>query len=656
MTDASAPNLSPPEDATNSSGASPGLPGFFRKLASIVNSGQSRSVILAGQVHDLFYSETADPDSDGSRPGAYVPLIDFLCDRCRIDGLLLLVYELNGPIRLMDSAGNEASDGGWQKLKQAWVAWKAGIDHDQLILRALTDKDLSRQRERLESDFDRNVQDVIGRPTVALEFLRQLTLCSRSRRSDGSAYLNDQLLVFVEGADLMLPAGNGDIGALPPADRHRVAIVQDWFADPGFMNGGDTVVLLAESASLIHPRVAKLPPVLSVDVDAPDEATRLHYIERFLAGHERPAKRSRSIPEGADQPIVKLWAGPKELARFAAGLSIHALRQLLLAAEHRGDVLMPDDVIGQVESFISSQLGEDVIEFKKPAHSLDDVIGASRLRSFIREELIPRFKSDGPDALPGAAVSGPIGGGKTFIFEAVASSLDLPVLVLKNIRSQWFGQTDVVFERLRRVLESLGKVVIFVDEADTQFGSVGPQTHNTERRLTGKIQQMMSDPKLRGKVIWLLMTARIHRLSPDIRRPGRVGDLIIPVLDPLPGSDDRRAFVRWMLGPELLSTITEDELNHLDESISVSSAAGFASLRSRLKARATDAEPLTAEGVLAIARDQLTPDIAATRRYQTLQALVNCTRRSLLPDPEVDEAQREAWLAEINELERRGIT
>ena len=39
------------------------------------------------------------------------------------------------------------------------------------------------------------------------------------------------------------------------------------------------------------------------------------------------------------------------------------------------------------------------------------------------------------------------------------------VLVLKNIRSQWFGQTDVVFERLRRVLNALAKVLIFVDEA-----------------------------------------------------------------------------------------------------------------------------------------------------------------------------------------------
>ena len=78
----------------------------------------------------------------------------------------------------------------------------------------------------------------------------------------------------------------------------------------------------------------------------------------------------------------------------------------------------------------------------------------------------------------------------------------------------WFGQTDVIFERLRRLLMALVKVLIFVDEADTQFGSVGTDAHSTERRLTGKIQAMMSDPQLRGNITWLLMTARIYQLSP----------------------------------------------------------------------------------------------------------------------------------------------
>ena len=110
--------------------------------------------------------------------------------------------------------------------------------------------------------------------------------------------------------------------------------------------------------------------------------------------------------------------------------------------------------------------------------------------------------------------------------------LGIVVLVLKNIRSKWFGGTDILFERLRRIIYALDKSMIFVDEADTQFGGVGEDAHATERRLTGKVQAMMSDPALRGKASWLLITARIHLLSADIRRPGRAGSLIIPLLDP----------------------------------------------------------------------------------------------------------------------------
>jgi len=222
-------------------------------------------------------------------------------------------------------------------------------------------------------------------------------------------------------------------------------------------------------------------------------------------------------------------------------------------------------------------------------------------------------------------------------------------LVCKDIRSQWSVQADVILERLRRVREALEKVVIFVDEADTQFGSVGEGAHETERRLTGKIQGMMSDPKLRGRVIWLLMTARIHLLSPDIRRPGRVGDLIIPILDPI--EEDRIAFIRWMLGPTKLAT---DELvawldkEGLEEDFS---SAGYAALRSQFKA----IPPKDADELKAIVHDFLQPAIKQTRRYQTLQALVNCTRRSLLPDPNISEEDRAQMEAEIRLLESMGI-
>ena len=467
--------------------------------------------------------------------------------------------------------------------------------------------------------------------------MRQLTICSR-------AALAGSLLIFVEAADVLLPAGQGGVSGLPHDQLRRVAIAEDWFCDPAFLNGGDAVVLIADSRSGVHPRVARLPQVLGVEVPAPALELRQNYIETFLKDSPKP---------------VRFWAGeahgPRALAEFAAGLNLHALRQLLAGAAHGGETVTPAGVVGKVEEFIKAQLGEDVIEFKKPAHDLSDVVGFTNLKDFLKSDLIPRFRASGEAALPGAAVAGAIGSGKTFLMEAVASELDLPVLVLKNVRSQWFGQTDVVFEKLRRVLEALQKAVIFVDEADTQFGGVGAGTHDTERRLTGKIQAMMSDPRLRGRILWLLMTARIHLLSPDIRRPGRVGDLIIPVLDPT--GADRRAFLEWAAAPALAGDPPGELLDRLDGELADSaSAAAFASLRGDLKARrAMKGDALTEDELFAAVRDRLPPAIEKTRRYQELQALANCTRRSLLPDPEVSDEARAEWELELRALERLGV-
>lgn len=578
---------------------------FFKQLAGIFNSEQSRSVILSGNVYDLFYLDEE-----------YVPLIPFVSDKSSVKGLTRIVYEQNGPLRVLE---------GRDKLKNAWIAWKAGVDPDTLLVKGLQSKGQS-DFDRLSSQFDSLLMDAIGNPTLALETLRQLTICSRSN-------LKGNLLIIIEAADMLLPAGSGDVASLNDKQAHRVAIVQDWFSDPAFMNGGDSVILVAESRSLVHPRVSRLPQVLNVEVPSPDKTHRLHFIEHFCETSEFPPK---------------MWGSQSDLAVFTAGLSIHALRQLLLGAAYSREPLTPVDIVDKVEEFIQAQVGEDVIEFKKPSHKLSDVHGNSNLKKFLETELLPRFRAPKEKALAGAAVAGPIGGGKTFIFEAVASEMDVPVLVLKSIRSQWYGQTDVIFERLRRVLEALEKVIIFVDEADTQFGGVGQESHATERRLTGKIQAMMSDPRLRGRVIWLLMTARIHLLSPDIRRPGRVGDLIIPVLDP--AGDDRLAFLRWVANSVLLGP-TDEDIAKLDELTPGYSAAAFASLRSQLKAN----ECKTIEEVVSVVEDQILPAIGQTRQYQTLQALVNCTRRSLLPDPSVTEHDRDRWQAEIRRLESLGI-
>jgi hypothetical protein len=640
---------------------------FLRNATTIINSGQTRILVLCGNIFDLFYLPPGDLGQDEKfhdPSGKYVPLINFLSAKWKQPGkAILVVYELNSPIRFEHTPDKD-------KMKEAWILWKTGMSIDELAIQGM----YAHTREQVEKHkilsnlFDTMLEKAVGNPTQALEFLRQMCLCSRSTIGNDPC-LKENLIILVEGAHLLVP--EAPIPHLSDADRNRITICQDWFSDPGFLAGNDSVILIAESRSLLHHQINRLPQVLEVEIPSPDDEDRLHFINWF--DEKRAADKK-----------VHLWSTHEDLAKFTAGLSIMALYQILMGASYKNELLTQRDVVNRVEGYIQQQLGEDIVEFKKPKHTLKDVVGFANLKKFLKEEILPRFQTTGPDALPGAAVSGPIGSGKTFIFEALAAELDMVVLTLKNIRSMWYGQTDVIFERLRRVLNALEKAMIFMDEADTQMGGVGPETHDTERRLTGKIQAMMSDPAMRGRIVWLLMTARIHLLSPDLRRPGRVGDLIIPVLDPQ--GEDRTEFINWMISPVLEEQyknlkgqkvepsprktkkskaapaplqdnasreyqIFMDKLQIIAASYS---AASFASMRSELLARAKG-KTLSLDDILSIIHDHIPPAIEETRRYQTLQALVNCTRRSLLPDPNITEEARNLWAAEIRELELRGI-
>jgi len=587
---------------------------FHKQIIKIQNSGQARCIILGGNVYDLF-----------ATGNDLIQLIPYLAEKIKADNLIQIVYELNGPIRIKDED--------LVKLKRAWVEFKTGRDPDLLLLEELKRDRNTNQVKYYGDHFDKQIIDSIGNPNAAFEFLRQLMICSRT-------VLKENLFVIVEAADMLLPAGNGDISSLNDRQLQRVCIVADWLGDPRFMNGNDTLILIAESRSLIHPRISRLPQVMCVDIPAPDRDARKVCLEK-----------------------LKVVEADK-VADWTAGLTLLTIQQLVRGAE-KGQPTR-EEVVVKLEDFIKSQLGEDVVSFKKPEHKLVDCVGNSKLKKFLQETFIPRLKVRGSGAIPGAVAGGPIGGGKTYIWEAVAAEMDMLVLELKNIRSQWFGQTDVVVERLSRILYAVDQLTVFVDEADTQFGGVGKDVHETEKRLTGKIQALMSDPKLKGKVFWILMTARIHLLSPDIRRPGRVGDLIVPVLDP--EGQDRVDFIRWVLrdlyGDWLTRTnafdnkqadLSNDEtlIKVLDVELPKDySAASFQMLRSNLKFKG---KFKTMQEILDEVRDFIQPAIASTRRYQTLQALVNCTRLSLLPD-NVKLEDRLKWEEEIARLESKGIT
>ena len=353
---------------------------FINDLAKIINTGRSRSMILHGNIHDLFYNQNK-----------MVPLTTLLLSKTKVErsdknkGITQIIYQVNRPIEIIGS----------DNLDELETLWSNSHGDNRTL------------KSRLSETLDNSV--------YALELLRQITECARVGK-----YKNN-LLIIVEAADMLLP--ESPINNMMPADRKRVSIVTDWFSDPQFNSSHDTVILISESRNGIQSRVSRLPQVLTVEIGLPDLEERKKLIEWYLESNSQKADSS--------------W-----LATNTSGLSLQAVLQLLRSQDYN-----TENVASKVEQYMESQLGEGVVEFKRPTHKLNDVVGFTRIKKFIAEELIPGFKSNGVDCIAGALVGGPIGSGKTFICEAVASEVGCPVIVLKNIRSKWYGETDQIIER-----------------------------------------------------------------------------------------------------------------------------------------------------------------------------------------------------------------
>ncbi|MBN1766598.1 MAG: ATP-binding protein [Sedimentisphaerales bacterium] len=588
---------------------------FFGEIGRILNSGQSQSMVLTGNIYDLFYY----PEKD-----RYESLLDFLLHKWDVPearNIIKIVYELNGPINFLHENDKKIVLEAWRLFHTGKTSQEDAIERLARPYRADEDQELSEIFEEMVTT------NAISSPTAALEFLRQLCQASRLNLRN-NPLINRQMLIIIEGADMILP--EGEIARLSTMDRKNVAICRDWFCDPGFMEAKDAVILLTESRAELNREISRLPQLLEVEVPSPDQNQREHYISWFM--------------NKADQK-PQVWSGVREFAAYTAGLTLLTMMQLLRSASHTGRKIQPEDVSNKIEEYLISQLGEGVVEFKKPKHTLDDVVGNRKIKNYIQQRFIPRLKKG---AIAGAAVGGAIGVGKSFLFEAVAAHLNVPVLVLKNIRSKWFGETDIIFERLRRIVEAFYQVLIFVDEADTQFGGVGQEVHPTERRLTGKIQAMMADPQLKGRVVWLLLTARINLLSEDLLRRGRAGDVIFALTDP--EGEDLEEFVNWVLKPVMAAPDTELVKQLLEKSRGYS-AADFDSLRADLKMEA-DGRELSAEQILSAVENRILSDTADFRRAQTLNALIKCTDRRLLPREYDDiESQRKKWKKELAALQ-----
>ena len=156
----------------------------------------------------------------------------------------------------------------------------------------------------------------------------------------------------------------------------------------------------------------------------------------------------------------------------------------------------------------------------------------------------------------------------------------------------------------------------------------------------------MSDPNNRGKIIWIIITARPDRLEPDIKRSGRAGEHL-PVFD-LEG-EEKELFLKHIMSQAGLdfNTFTEKQHAQFLELTSDYYPADFDHLLTEMKRRALLEGELTPTAVIKEVQDFIPSDAARQREYQELLAVLECTSREILPDRyrnmSREEVERRVW-------------
>ncbi len=585
-------------------------PAWARDLAQKYRTKTVAQFILHGNVHDLVRLEGDDGRVD------YVPLKAFLNDELFARRERRLFYDRGGGITFLDA----------ESMKD----FNRAVSGYDTLLGTEYAKALPRDPVRVLSLLD--------------NYLR-LRLAERKR-----------IALVIEYAETLIPVG--DIGSAGAEDRNALVILKRWAHDPVFLRGDLTICLVTENLAELNTSVVRSPYTEEVFLPPPTEADRLAYLRWGTA--------NRPFAERSDFTV-------ETLAQATAGLSIVHMRAILAETlEGSGIRLTAERLSNRKKELIEAE-AYGLLEFVEPSYNLDMVAGHAEAKKRLKgaAEALRQGRSD---VLPmGYLINGPVGTGKTFMVTCFAGEIGVPMVQLKNFRSQWQGVTEGNLEKILYLLRAIYPVAVMIDEADAVLGDRNASGDSgVSSRVFGKIAAFMGDSTNRGRILWFLLTARPDLMPVDLKRQGRAEEHLALFY---PQTDAERAELFRTMKRKTKLNMESDEIpaalihgddpsdttgepapvstihtTVADERHTFSGADIEAALvRAKFRAAVDGRTAVRIDDLNAVFEDFIPPTYPLEVELQTLVAVLECTSRELLP-PRYRSLGREALVRRIEEL------
>ncbi len=563
-------------------------PLWARSLAEQYFSGTASVFVLHGNTYDLV--PLCDPSADGVAD--YGSVSDFLAEQLfgRFD--LVLHYDLGRGLRSF--AGRS------EKRLKEMVA---------LATRRIGD-----------------LSTVKNDPAVVMGLLdllvRENVMAAPEKRL--------RIAMLINHASFLFPAG--EPGRASFAASGMLVTLLNWATSTHVKHLEMACVLVDERRSDVSDRVTGNPHVATIEVPLPSEPERLGFLREVVT-------RGSNGSGPTDWARVSDYT-VEQLATLSAGMSLTDLGTLVRAAT-RGGPRLDSRVFRDLKKRLLERQGQGLLEFIEPKWKLDIVIGHEAAKQRLRDDaaLLARGALD---CVPmGYLLCGPVGTGKSFLAMCAAGEIGIPCVMLKNFRSKYVGETEGNLERVLSVLRAMGPVMVIIDEADAALGDRETEGDSgTSSRVFGMIATQMGDTRYRGKILWMLLTARPDLLPIDIKRQGRA-EVHIPLFYPTEDEELRQMFV--VLARKLGTTLKIEDVPPVPaEHRGMLSGADIEGIVARAWRRSilSGATAVTREALAEVLGQFLPSTQGLEKELQETAAIIECTDREFLPPAIVAEVER----------------
>ncbi len=566
------------------------LPGWFpawaAQLADLYFSGTTAAFVLHGNTVDLFRAS-------GDDPPRYGVLGEFLAEQLFGRWSLVLHYDLGTGLRPF-----------------------AGRDEKRLqAMATLANTGLG--------DWSALTKDPAASFSVLDRFVRNNIMAAEADRLS--------VAVIIDQASYIFPSS--EPGRLSLQASSELVTMLNWAMSPQVKHLNMAFVLVDEKLADVSERLSGNPHVATIEVPLPDETERARFIEA-------------SAGVGIDLRAFSDF-DTKELAKLTAGISLADLNVLVESAREGGKRL-DGAVFRSLKKRLLERQCRGLLEFIEPKWTLDTVVGHEAAKQRLREDAA-LLKRGALDTMPmGYLLCGPVGTGKSFVAQCLSGEIGVPCVILKNFRSKYVGETEGNLEHVLSVLRAMGPVVVVVDEADAALGSrEADGDSGTSSRVFAMIAAQMGDTQYRGRIIWMLLTARPDLLPIDLKRQGRA-EVHIPLFYPTDENEIRRMFV--ILAKKLGSRIAAEDVPAIPQRGQLSGAdiEGMVGRAWRTSLLA-GADHVTRESLTDVVSQFMPSTQGLERELQETAAILECTDRQFLPPAILQKMAAEGWRGTLQE-------